>query len=132
MKMIVSTSAALLFLAPCAAMAHPDPVQFAATAFTQEPESVACELTDGSQAQCYEFTVAYKPEALEIGPFCPSSLDETGGIWDWDGAEAGLYRLDRAFLKCSLGRGTAFMMKTEQFPSATPDLGSGLMRIMRA
>ena len=91
--------AASLLLAPSTALAHPDPAQFAPTAFTQEPTLVDCTLEDGTQTRCYEFTARYKPEGLEIGPFCPSNIDETGGIWDWDGEDAGLYRLDRAFFE---------------------------------
>ena len=67
--------AASLLLAPSTALAHPDPAQFAPTAFTQEPTLVDCTLEDGTQTRCYEFTARYRPEGLEIGPFCPSNID---------------------------------------------------------
>ena len=56
--------AASLLLAPSTALAHPDPAQFAPTAFTQEPTLVDCTLEDGTQTRCYKFTSRYKPEGL--------------------------------------------------------------------
>lgn len=108
MRLHTSFYTAPLLLAPCLALAHPDPAQFAQGAFTQEPATVECTLTDGTRAQCYEFTVAYKPDTLEIGPFCPATLDQTGGIWDWDGEDAGVYRLDRAFFEMLAAQGYRF------------------------
>lgn len=98
-----TTRLALLALAsplimPAAASAHIHPDEFAPTAFIETPEIVDCTLEDGREAQCYRITVGYLPEGLEIGPFCPETLDDTGGIWPWDGENAGLYRIDRAFL----------------------------------
>lgn len=94
--------------APMLAQAHPDPEQFAQTAFIQEPAIVDCSLEDGTRTHCYEFVVAYQPEGLKIGPFCPSTIDETGGIWDWDGDQAGLYRLDREFFQMLAEQGYRF------------------------
>lgn len=116
-------SASLLLLTPGMALSNPDPAQFAPTAFTQEPEIVDCTLEDGSEAKCYEFTAAYKPEALEIGPFCPTNLDESGGVWDWDGEAAGLYRLDRAFFEMLADQGYRFY--DENGDVAISDPGSG-------
>jgi hypothetical protein len=89
--------AALALASP--ASAHPDPEAFAQTAFRGVPTIVDCTLETGAAARCHEFTVGYKPAELAIGPFCPATLDDAGGIWDWDGENAGLYRIDRAFLE---------------------------------
>ena len=52
-------------------------------------EIVDCTLSEGTETQCYKFTVA--PDATidhEIGPWCPRNISETevaGGIWPDDG-----------------------------------------------
>ncbi|WP_163851256.1 YHYH protein [Pseudooceanicola aestuarii] len=112
-----------LSLLPMTAHAHPDPARFNATAFASEPAIVDCTLEDGSTAQCYEFTVPYKPAELEIGPFCPSDIDGEGGLWDWDGEEAGLYKLDRAFWEMLAAQGYKFY--DEDGTIAISDPGSG-------
>ena len=95
----------LTWIAPLAiwgagnAIAHPDPTMFAESAFVTAPQIVDCTLETGEQVQCYEIFVSYQPQDLTIGPFCPPSLAETGGLWDWDGDNAGLYRLDREFFE---------------------------------
>lgn len=86
------------FILPTLAAAHPDTDLFAQTAFIEAPEVIDCTLDDGTETQCNRITVGYLPEGLEIGPFCPATLDDEGGIWEWDGENAGLYRVDRAFL----------------------------------
>lgn len=116
-------SAAVLLLAPGAALAHSIPDEFAPSAFTEEPAIVDCVLENGTQAQCYELTTGYKPEALKIGPFCPSKIDGAGGIWDWDGGEAGLYRLDRAFFEMLAEQGYRFYDEAGNI--AISDPGSG-------
>lgn len=120
---VINTFAAAIVLTPAAALAHPDPAQFAETAFTQDPAVVACTLEDGTQTECYEFTAAYKPAELKIGPFCPTNLDETGGIWDWDGDQAGLYQLDRAFFEMLAAQGYQFYDASGDI--AISDPGSG-------
>ncbi|RVU86503.1 YHYH protein [Leucothrix sargassi] len=67
-------------------------------ALVKAPETVDCTLENGDAAQCLKLTVKYLPDNLEIGPFCPDTVDDTGGIWHWDGDKAGLYRIDKAFL----------------------------------
>lgn len=93
---------------PGAALAHDEIAQFDAGIFQQEPQVVSCTLEDGSDAECYELVVSYLPEGLEIGPFCPATLDDAGGIWEWDGEEAGLYRLDGDFWEMLDGQGYRF------------------------
>ena len=50
-----------------------------------------------SRRQCAQFVTKYLPDNLEIGPFCPDTIYEEGGIWEWDGVSRGLYRLNEAF-----------------------------------
>lgn len=75
------------------------PSQFSKDALVKAPETVSCTLEDGTETQCTKLVVKYQPDNLKTGPFCPSSLDDEGGIWDWDGTHPGIYRLDRAFFK---------------------------------
>lgn len=80
------------------ALAHPDIEEFAKTAFAEQPVTVDCTLEDGTASSCYKITVNYMPKDLDIGPFCPATLNDAGGIWDWTGVNAKLYRVDGAFL----------------------------------
>ncbi|WP_417601669.1 YHYH protein [Pararhodobacter oceanensis] len=91
-----------------AAFAHPETEHFAQSAFLTAPEIVDCTLEDGSETQCHQITVGYLPEGLEIGPFCPATLEDAGGIWDWTGENAGLYRIDGEFLQMLDGLGYRF------------------------
>lgn len=68
---------------------------------------VACTLTNGDESTCYEIESASLPE-FEIGPFCPETLDDVGGIWEWDGDNAGLYALDEAFFLMVAEQGYVF------------------------
>lgn len=92
-------TAALFLVTPVAALAHPDTETVQDAALLQEPNVVSCTLETGIETQCVEYNVKYLPDTLEIGPFCPATLDDAGGIWDWDGENAGLYRIDRAYLE---------------------------------
>ena len=94
--------------APGVASAHPDLTTFEETAFTTEPTTVGCTLEDGSETTCYQITVNYLPDGLEVGPFCPATFDDEGGIWDWTGENAKLYRVDEAFLRMLDGMGYRF------------------------
>ena len=108
---------------PALAHAHPDPDAFSRTAFVDPPATVECTLEDGTETTCHELILSALPGGLEIGPFCPATLDETGGIWDWDGAEAGLYRIDRAFLEMLAEQGFRFF--DESGAVAIGDPGEG-------
>ncbi len=79
------------------AAAQVDPAALAPTALIEAPEVVDCTLENGTRTRCHRIKVGYLPEGLEIGPFCPATLDESGGIWEWTGDHAGLYRVDRDF-----------------------------------
>jgi YHYH protein len=76
-----------------------DPSLFSKDALVKAPAVVDCTLTNGEASKCIQVTVKYKPDNLQVGPFCPTSLDETGGIWNWDGENANLYRIDGTFLR---------------------------------
>ncbi|MEP1832049.1 MAG: hypothetical protein ABJL57_00020 [Hyphomonas sp.] len=86
-------------MAPTIAFAHPDTALFNETAFITTPKIVDCTLEDGTETRCHQVTVGYLPDNLEIGPFCPATLDDAGGIWEWTGEKAGLYRIDGDFLR---------------------------------
>jgi YHYH protein len=76
-----------------------DPTLFSKDALVKTPIVVDCTLADGSPSKCVQMTVKYKPDNLQIGPFCPATLGETGGIWNWDGENANLYRINGDFLR---------------------------------
>lgn len=99
------------------------PLSFDPGALLETPVQIPCTLETGIEATCLEITVGYQPEGLEIGPFCPSNIDEKGGIWDWDGENAGLYRLDRAFFEMLTDQGYRFY--DENGDIAISDPGSG-------
>lgn len=80
----------------------------ARNALIEAPEIVDCTLEDGTETSCYSLTVGYLPDGLEIGPFCPATLSDDGGIWDWSGENARLYRIDEAFLRMLDGLGYRF------------------------
>ncbi|GGX57958.1 hypothetical protein GCM10007392_27080 [Saccharospirillum salsuginis] len=59
---------------------------------------VECDLADGSVGECYRVHVQSTP--LDDGPYCPESLDETGGIFIYDGeTRSGLRVMNRAFFE---------------------------------
>jgi len=82
--------------------------QFNSTAMVKPAETVACTLEDSTESTCIKFIVKYQPDNLNIGPFCPKNIDEPGGVWDWDGENTGLYRIDGDFLKMLKGLGYTF------------------------
>lgn len=90
----------------------------------QQAERVDCTLEDGSASTCYKITTGYKPERLEIGPFCPATLEEEGGIWDWDGEKAGLHRLDGAFFEMLASQGYRFYDETGAIAISNPGSGA--------
>ncbi|MFZ7094015.1 YHYH protein [Primorskyibacter sp. 2E233] len=90
------------------AFAHPDTGDFVQSAFLLAPEIVGCTLEDGTQTQCHKITVGYLPGGLKIGLFCPATLDDAGGIWEWTGENSGLYRIDGDFLRMLDGLGYRF------------------------
>ncbi len=66
-------------------------------ALTEDVTTQDCTLSGGAETTCYEITVAGYPVSHDVGPFCPSTIDddaEAGGIW-FDGN--GVYDLDGQF-----------------------------------
>ncbi|MDO6592193.1 MULTISPECIES: YHYH protein [Rhodobacterales] len=98
----------IVALPAVSALAHPDVTEFLDVVFVAAPEVLDCTLTDGTAAECYQFTVNYLPDDLKIGPFCPATLDDAGGLWDWTGDQAGLYQIDREFLELLNSLGYSF------------------------
>ena len=67
-------------------------------ALIDEATMTSCELSNGSQVDCYRLTIAGYPADGDAGPFCPTSIADTAdqaGIW-LDG-EA-VYDLDGQFI----------------------------------
>ncbi len=81
---------------------------FDSAGLVSEPQIVDCTLQNGVATQCAEFVTKYLPDNLEIGPFCPDTIYEEGGIWEWDGDEPGLYRLNEAFFTMLTAQGFDF------------------------
>ncbi len=66
-------------------------------ALVTEPDVVDCTLSGGTETTCYEITVSGFPSSYDVGPFCPTTIDdEEGGLW-WDG-EA-IYDLNGEFIQ---------------------------------
>lgn len=105
---ISSAALAVGLCAANAATADVDITLFDAGSALEAPEVVSCLLENGDEAQCVQLVVPYKPANLDIGPFCPTSLSDEGGIWDWDGENDGLYRLNATFFEMLQGLGFEF------------------------
>ncbi|HDZ81341.1 MAG TPA: YHYH protein [Roseobacter sp.] len=99
--------AASLFV-PNVLSAHADEHSVQDAALASPSTIVECTLKNGDAAECVSYIVKYLPDNLEIGPFCPATLDDVGGIWHWDGDEAGLYRIDGDFLRMLDAQGYTF------------------------
>ncbi|WP_378943061.1 YHYH protein [Paracoccus sp. R86501] len=95
-------------ISPGIALAHTDIAAFDQSVFAEAPETVDCTLEDGTQTTCHKLVVNYMPDGLEIGPFCPATLDDAGGIWNWTGENGKLYRIDGDFLRMLDGLGYRF------------------------
>lgn len=109
----ISTYASLvtlcsLIMAPNSAWAHANHNNINKKALVKSPETVVCELENGETTHCTKYVVKYLPDDLSIGPFCPKTTQEKGGIWHWDGDETGLYRIDEAFLNMLSQQGYTF------------------------
>ncbi|ASJ71005.1 YHYH protein [Granulosicoccus antarcticus] len=115
--------AGMFLLAASNANADIDLSRFDDGAILSSPEIVECTLKTGATAECAQFLVKYKPDNLQIGPFCPQTLDETGGIWAWDGEDAGLYRLDRAFFEMLATLGFDFTDEGDNLNISDPSAG---------
>lgn len=81
---------------------------FDSAGLVSDPQIVDCTLQNGDAAQCAEIVTKYLPDNLEIGPFCPETIYEEGGIWEWDGDNPGLYRLNEEFFTMLTAQGFEF------------------------
>lgn len=104
----VSGAALAVMVMASSAEAQVDASLFGRDALVKDPAVVDCKLTNGETAKCLQLVVKYKPDRLNIGPFCPTTLDDTGGIWNWDGEKPGVYRLNRSFFEMLHGMGYTF------------------------
>lgn len=96
---------------------------FSRDAMVKPAAVVDCTLTTGETAKCAQLTVKHKPDNLQIGPFCPTTVNDTGGIWNWDGKKAGLYRINRSFLEMLATLGYKFY--NDQGKVSITDLSKG-------
>ncbi|MEP2947764.1 MAG: YHYH protein [Lentilitoribacter sp.] len=72
---------------------------FLPDALTEAPAIVDCTLSNGSETKCLSLTINAQPAGFEIGPWCPSSIEdgpEKGGIWIKDGE---VVDVDGAFIQ---------------------------------
>lgn len=60
------------------------PELFANSLFTVSPQTVTCDLDNGSSTDCYEVSFTNYQEST--GPFCPPTIDDIGGVGIYDGA----------------------------------------------
>lgn len=122
---LLATAAAvtLAVRAPHAAMRGVDPGAFSAGALARAPQVVDCTLENGTAARCVQVVVKYLPDGATIGPFCPATVDETGGLWQWDGPQPGLYRVNGPFLRMLQGLGYAFYGNDGRVHVADPARG---------
>lgn len=61
---------------------------FLPDALAQDPTIVDCTLSGGTETKCLSLTINKQPVGFEIGPWCPTSIEdgpEKGGIWLHDG-----------------------------------------------
>ncbi|SFR44329.1 YHYH protein [Yoonia tamlensis] len=98
-KIILSLLTAATLCAPSLGAAHGIADGMTETALVAPAQIVDCTLENGTAAQCTQLVVNYVPEGLEIGPFCPATIDGESGIWDWTGENAGIYRVDRSYFE---------------------------------
>lgn len=74
----------------------------------EPPLKSPCTLEDRSSSECLKVVIKYLPEDQPIGPYCPKTIDDVGGIWNWDSDNLGLYRVDRDFFEMLDAQGFTF------------------------
>ena len=78
--------------------AGPNTDYFLTDGLAEEITTTSCTLTDGTQTQCYKIVINGAPANADIGPFCPSNIEDDatkGGVW-FDGSGE-IYQLDGEF-----------------------------------
>lgn len=79
-------------------------------ALTETPSIVDCTLSTGTETTCYQYQVASLASDVDTdGPYCPTTTDDVGGIWVWDGDEPGLYALDSDYWTLMSDQGYEFV-----------------------
>lgn len=71
---------------------------FLTDGLAEDIATTSCTLSDGTQTQCYKIVINGAPANADIGPFCPSNIEDDatqGGIW-FDGSGE-IYQLDGEF-----------------------------------
>lgn len=91
---------------------EPEPQNFQESGLRAPIETVDCTLLDGTESTCLKLELNALPDGTDIGPFCPSTLDDVGGIWDWTGDKPGVYRVDADFLTLLFKFGYEFFSDT--------------------
>lgn len=76
-----------------------------------------------SFTQCARIVVKYLPDNFTTGPYCPDTLSDVGGIWDWNGENAGLYQLNGDFWKMVETQGYTFYDADGNINIADPAAG---------
>jgi len=75
-----------------------NPDYFLSAGLAESISTTSCTLTDGTTTECYKIVINGAPANAEIGPFCPSNIEDDaseGGIW-FDGSGE-IYALEGAF-----------------------------------
>lgn len=122
--LIASTAAvAMATRLPAVEVSPVDPRAFSTNALVRSPEVVDCTLENGAAARCVRLVVKYLPDRMTIGPFCPATVSDAGGIWSWDGPRAGLYRINGDFLRMLNGLGYTFYGSDGRVHVADPAMG---------
>ena len=103
----ISTMLVVLFAMSIVSFAHDDHDAIEDFDEGVTVTEVACTLADGTETTCYQIEGIAIP-VFEIGPFCPETLDDVGGVWDWDGENSGVYSLDRDFFEMVAEQGYVF------------------------
>lgn len=67
------------------AQAQVDPAFFEGLNMTEYPALVNCQLENGQQSQCYQLKFISNP-VPDDGPYCPTTISDTGGFGVYDGA----------------------------------------------
>lgn len=108
MRDLMLASAALILSTAVAQAQGAGAEDFAAANAVSAPERVDCTVSDGTASSCLKLVTSFPGEAFPIGPFCPETLDDVGGLWVWDGDNPGTYRLDGAFFRMLSEQGYTF------------------------
>lgn len=83
MKFVLSFVIACLFLS--GTYAQVDPALFESLNMTESAQLVSCQLENGQTTQCYQLKFKSNP-VPDDGPYCPTTVNDTGGFGVYDGS----------------------------------------------